>query len=64
VRPYLREKPIPYTIVIGNDATVKEYSVTQMPVTILIDRRGKIAATHTGVVAKSTYQSEIETLLK
>ncbi|MBV8515660.1 MAG: TlpA family protein disulfide reductase [Acidobacteria bacterium] len=27
-------------------------------------RRGKIAASHTGVVAKATYQSEIETLLK
>jgi peroxiredoxin len=64
VRPYLKQKPIPYTIVIGNDSTAKEFDVTAMPVTILIDRDGKIAATHSGIVAKATYQSEIESLLK
>src|SRR5262249_15194971 len=64
VRPYLKEKPIPYTTVIGNDAIAKEFSVTAMPVTLLIDRQGKIAATHSGLVTKATYQSEIESLLK
>jgi len=64
VRPYLKEKPIPYTIVIGNDATAKAFNVTAMPVTLLIDRKGKIAATHTGLVAIATYRSEIESLLK
>lgn len=64
VRPYLKEKPIPYTIVIGADAIAKQFNVTAMPVTILIDRQGKIAATHAGVVAKSTYESEIKSLLK
>ena len=64
VRPYLKEKPIPYTIVIGNEDTSKEFHVTAMPVTLLIDRQGKIAAIHTGLVAKATYKSEIEALLK
>ena len=64
VRPYLKEKPIPYTIVIGTEATAKQFNVSAMPVTILVDRQGNIAATHTGIVAKSTYQSEIESLLK
>jgi peroxiredoxin len=64
VRPYLKEKPIPYTIVIGNDTTAKDFHVTAMPVTILIDRQGKIAAAHSGIVAKATYQAEIESLLK
>jgi peroxiredoxin len=64
VRPYLKEKPIPYTIVIGNETTAKDFHVTAMPVTVLIDRQGKIAATHSGIVAKSTYQAEIESLLK
>jgi peroxiredoxin len=64
VRPYLGVKQIPYTIVIGNETTAKEFHVTAMPVTLLIDRQGKIAATHTGLVARATYQSEIESLLK
>jgi peroxiredoxin len=64
VRPYLKEKPIPYTIVIGDDSTAKEFHVTAMPVTVLIDRQGRIAATHSGIVAIATYRSEIESLLK
>ena len=64
VRPYLKEKPIAYTIVIGDETTAKEFHVNSMPVTLLIDRNGKVAAKHTGVVAKGTYQIEIETLLK
>jgi peroxiredoxin len=64
VKPYLNEKPIPYTIVIGNDSTAKDFHVTAMPVTVLIDREGKIAATHSGIIAKATYQAEIESLLK
>ena len=34
-----------------------------MPVTLLIDREGRIAATHTGLVNKSDYKAEVETLL-
>jgi peroxiredoxin len=64
VRPYLKEKPIPYTIVIGNDGMAKEFHVSAMPVTVLIDREGKIAAVHSGIVAKATYQAEIASLLK
>jgi peroxiredoxin len=64
VRPYLKKKPIPYTIVIGDDSTAKEFHVTAMPVTVLIDRQGKIAATHSGIVAIATYRSEIESLLR
>ena len=64
MRPYLKEKPIAYTIVIGDETTAKEFHVTAMPVTVLIDRQGKIAAAHSGIVAKATYRAEIESLLK
>ena len=64
VRPYLKKKPIAYTIVIGNEGIAKEFKVTAMPVTILIDRQGRAAASSIGVPAKATYQAEIESLLK
>jgi peroxiredoxin len=64
VRPYLKEKPISYTIVVGNEATANEFNVSAMPVTVLVDRQGRIAATHTGLVARATYEFEIEALLK
>jgi hypothetical protein len=37
--------------------------VQAMPVTLLIDRNGKIAVTHVGLVTMSQYQSEITALL-
>jgi peroxiredoxin len=64
VGPYLKEKPIPYTIVIGNDTTARQFNVTAMPVTLLIDREGRVAATNVGVPAKSTYEADIQSLLK
>lgn len=63
VKPYLKEKNVNYTIVIGNEDLAKLYGVDAMPVTLLIDRGGKIAASHVGLVTKNDYKAEIETLL-
>jgi len=63
VKPFLRKKPINYAIVVGNPALAKLYAVDAMPVTLLIDRDGLIAATHVGMVDKDAFESEIEVLL-
>jgi peroxiredoxin len=64
VKPFLRKKPITYPIVVGNPALAKLYGVDAMPVTLLIDRDGKIAATHVGMVDKDAFEDEIKTLLQ
>jgi peroxiredoxin len=63
VKPFLRRKPINYVVVVGNPALAKLYTVDAMPVTLLIDRDGKIAATHVGMVDKDAFESEIKELL-
>jgi peroxiredoxin len=63
VRPFLAEKKVNYSIVLGNDNVAKQFAIEGMPVTLLIDRQGRIAASHTGVVDKFASQSEIEILL-
>ena len=63
VTPYVKEKNVNYCIVIGTQTVAKQYAVEAMPVTLLIDREGKIAATHVGLVTKSAYEAEIEALL-
>ena len=63
VKPYLAEHGVNYAIVLGTEQLVRQYGVQAMPVTMLIDRKGKIAVTHVGLVTKSQYQSEIEQLL-
>ncbi|MFZ0593710.1 MAG: TlpA disulfide reductase family protein [Bryobacteraceae bacterium] len=64
VKPFLRQKGIEYPVVIGNEALAQRYDLTSMPMTLLIDRTGKIAVSHTGVVDKEGFKSHIRELLK
>jgi cytochrome c biogenesis protein CcmG/thiol:disulfide interchange protein DsbE len=64
VTPYLREKKLNYAIGIGNDALAKQYGLDNMPLTILIDKDGKIAETHSGVVDRAGIENDIQALLK
>jgi peroxiredoxin len=63
VKPYVREKAVNYPVVIGSRDVAQFYRVAAMPVTLLIDREGRIAASHVGLVSKSNYKAEVETLL-
>ena len=64
VKPYLEQKKMNYPVVIGNEDLAKQYGLASMPMTVLIDRKGKIAALHTGVVDKDGCEGEIRKLLK
>jgi len=64
VKPYLDEKKINYTVVVGNDDLAKLYQVDNMPKTLLIDRDGKIAAAHSGMVDRAGCEGEIRELIR
>jgi cytochrome c biogenesis protein CcmG/thiol:disulfide interchange protein DsbE len=64
VTPYLRKKPINYPIVVGDADFAQAYGVTSMPMTLLIDRKGRIADAHVGMVGKGAWEQEIRTLLR
>jgi peroxiredoxin len=64
VKPFLVKNKLNYPVVIGNDDLGKLYGVVEMPVTLLIDRNGKIADSHTGMVDKDKFETEIQTLLQ
>jgi len=65
VKPYIEEKKMNYRVVLGNDQVSQLFgSVDSLPTTIVIDREGRIASMHIGLVAKATYQKEIEKLLE
>ncbi len=67
VKPWLRErskeKKLNYPIVIGNDAMAKAWDVEELPKSFLIDRKGKIVATHTGIVDKDAWERQIRALM-
>ncbi|HWN86673.1 MAG TPA: TlpA disulfide reductase family protein [Vicinamibacterales bacterium] len=63
IEPYLQKNPISYTIVAGNFDTAAPYNITALPVTVLIDRAGRVAAQHVGVVDKKSFETELKQLL-
>jgi hypothetical protein len=65
VKPYIKEKKINYPIVVGNDGLARLYGgVEALPLTLLIDRGGRIASSYTGVVDKEVCENEIRALLR
>jgi peroxiredoxin len=64
VKPFLEKTKLNYPVVIGNEDLGKLYGVDAMPMTLLIDRAGKIASSHVGVVDKAGFESEIRLLLQ
>lgn len=65
VKPFLREHKINYRIVLGTMESAKPFGIDKgMPISVLIDRAGKIADIHPGMVDKDAFEREIQTLLK
>lgn len=64
VTPYLAEHKLNYPIVIGDDGLAARFGgVDSMPVSLLIDREGRIADRHSGMVEKDGWEKEIQQLL-
>ena len=63
VRPFLKEKPLNFPVVVGDERLALAYDVAALPKTLLIGRDGTIVSSHTGVVDKDEMRREIEALL-
>ena len=64
VKPYIEERKFTYRMVIGTEEVSQLYGgIDSLPTTFMIDKDGKIAAIHTGLVSKATYRKQVESLL-
>jgi peroxiredoxin len=64
VKPFVEENKMNYAVVVGNEDLAKLYAVDALPMTLLIDRDGKIADSHAGMVDKDAFENEIRVLLQ
>ena len=64
VKPFMKSAAIPYTIILGDQATAKEYGIQAMPDTFLIDRKGRIAAKYAGLVSRADVDANLRALLE
>ena len=64
VKPHIAKTGINYRMTIGDEQTALKYGgVDSLPTTFLIDREGRVAAVHIGLVSKGDYVKDIEQLL-
>jgi peroxiredoxin len=63
VNPFVKAHKVDYPILMGDDGITKAYSVEALPVTYLIDNRGRIAAKNVGIVDRANLEANIRALL-
>jgi cytochrome c biogenesis protein CcmG/thiol:disulfide interchange protein DsbE len=64
LKPFLAQHPIPYRIVLGDDATAQKFGIQAMPDTFLIDRQGRVAAAYRGgLVDKANMEANLAALV-
>jgi peroxiredoxin len=64
VKPYTARQRGNFRILLGNEQLARSYGgIAALPETLLIDREGRIAAEHVGLVSKQKYAEEIGELL-
>ncbi len=64
VKPFVSKLGINYRILLGSDSIAQLYGgVDSLPTTFIIDREGRIATVHIGLVSKSSYERDIDEIL-
>ncbi len=64
VKPFLEQRHIDYPVVIGSEALGQQFGLQSMPLTLLIDRKGRIAVAHAGVVDRANFEDHVRELLR
>jgi peroxiredoxin len=65
VRPYIASHKINYRIMIGSEVVSQQFGeIEALPTSFVLDREGRIASNHVGLVDKVDYQNEIVKLLQ
>jgi thiol:disulfide interchange protein len=60
VRPFLQKHPMDYLVALGSEAISKQYSLDQLPVTVVFDRSGKQVKRFEGFTAEDALQAAVQ----
>ncbi len=63
IRPFMMKWKMTYPVAVGTDALGGKYHLAEMPLTLLIDRKGRIAVSHAGIVGREAFEADIQELL-
>ena len=63
INRFMQKRQMQYPVALGNDDIRKRFHADELPKTMLIDRQGRVAVSHTGIVDRANFQHDIEELL-
>jgi peroxiredoxin len=64
IEPFMQKSHMQYPVAVGNEEIRKRFQADELPKTMLIDRQGRVAVSHVGIVDKAMFEHDIEELLK
>jgi thiol-disulfide isomerase/thioredoxin len=64
IKPFMTKWNMNYPVAVGTDKIGDRFAVKEMPLTLLIDRSGKIAVSHVGIVDRAAFEDDIQRLLR
>jgi len=68
VKPYIERRKMNYRVALGNMQIEHLYGgsegIESLPTSFIVDRQGKVAGVHVGLISRSDYQNELEELLR
>jgi peroxiredoxin len=64
MKTFMEKTHMNYQVAIGNDELGRRFHVEEMPLTLLIDRSGRVAFSHAGIVDKTEFEKDIQELLQ
>ena len=63
MKPFVASHQIRYPILMGENEGMKRYDIQALPVSYLVDTRGRIAATYVGLIDEDNVKANINMLL-
>ncbi|MGA7524853.1 MAG: redoxin domain-containing protein [Acidobacteriaceae bacterium] len=63
ILPFMAKAQMDYPVAVGTDAVGARFHVTEMPLTLLIDRKGRVAIAHAGIIDRAQFENDIRALL-
>jgi peroxiredoxin len=63
VKPFVQSHKVNYPILMGDDQITKLYDIQALPLTYIIDKQGRVAATYIGVVDRDNLEANIQKVL-
>ncbi len=65
VKPFMQDMKVNYRMVLGTEEMAQLYGgVEALPTSYILDRNGKVASVHMGIVSRKVFEEEIRALLE